>query len=65
MSETTKAGIHLPDNYEKKQAQVPGELDFWKHSFIAAMHHYGLPAMAANMANGAVEELRKKIAEMS
>ena len=60
-----KSIIELPEGYEKKQIQVPGELDFWKHCFVASLHHYGLAPAAASVANQAVEELRRKTAEMA
>lgn len=61
----SKPLIELPEGYDKRQSQVPGEVDFWKHSFIAALHHYGLAPAAASIANQSVEELRKKIADMA
>ncbi len=62
---STKSNIQLPEGYEKRQVQVPGELDFYKHCFIAALHHYGLAPAAASVAAQSVEELRKRVAEMS
>jgi len=62
---SNKSVIELPEGYEKRQAQVPGEIDFWKHAFIACLHHYGIAPAAASVANQAVDELRKKVAEMS